>query len=250
MVPFLKQVADHYYNRGEIEDRCFIFPNRRSMAFFRKFLSEAVASASDKPVIVPRMMTVNDFFGRASSLEIADRVTLLVTLYDCYSSICKNAESLDEFIFWGDVILGDFNDVDKYLANPKQLFTNIADYKSIQDDFGYLTPNQRKAIESFAGHFISKSPKHSTNPNAKDVRTSFLQIWNILYPLYKDFNSVLESKGLAYEGERSLGKTHVCFDLAQQGLGCVNSWGAWPLDQHLIPAQPMTFNFVIRPVNN
>ena len=60
----------------------------------------------------------------------------------------------------------------------------------------------------------------------------------------------LELKGLAYEGERSLGKTHVCFDLAQQGLGCVNSWGAWPLDQHLIPAQPMTFNFVIRPVNN
>ena len=60
----------------------------------------------------------------------------------------------------------------------------------------------------------------------------------------------LELKGLAYEGERSLGKTHVCFDLAQQGLGCVNSWGAWPLDQYLIPAQPMTFNFVIRPVNN
>ena len=60
----------------------------------------------------------------------------------------------------------------------------------------------------------------------------------------------LELKGLAYEGERSLGKTHVCFDLAQQGLGCVNSWGAWPLDQHLIHAQPMTFNFVIRPVNN
>ena len=60
----------------------------------------------------------------------------------------------------------------------------------------------------------------------------------------------LELKGLAYEGERSLGKTHVCFDLAQQGLGCVNSWGAWPLDQHLIPAQPMTFNFVITPVNN
>ena len=60
----------------------------------------------------------------------------------------------------------------------------------------------------------------------------------------------LELKSLAYEGQRSLGKTCVHFDLAQQGLGCVNSWGAWPLNQHLIPAQPMTFNFVIRPVNN
>ena len=200
MVPFLKQVADHYYNKGGIEDRCFIFPNRRSMAFFRKFLCEAVASASDRPLVVPRMMTVNDFFSRVSSLAIADRVTLLVTLYECYSSISKTAESLDEFIFWGDVILSDFNDVDKYLANPKQIFTNIADYKNIQDDFEYLTPNQRKAIVAFAGHFISKSPKHSTNPNAKDVRASFLQIWNILYPLYKDFNAALESQGLAYEG--------------------------------------------------
>ena len=60
----------------------------------------------------------------------------------------------------------------------------------------------------------------------------------------------LELKALAYEGQRSLGKTHVCFDLAQQGLGCVNSWGAWPLDQHLIFARPMTFNFVIHPINN
>ena len=200
MTPFLKQVADHYYKAGNIEERCFVFPNRRSMAFFRKYLSEAVAAASGSPVIVPAMMTVNDFFSRASELKVADRVSLLVSLYECYSALCPHAEPLDEFIFWGDVILGDFNDVDKYLADPKQIFTNIADYKSIQDTFEYLTPTQRKAIESFAGHFIGKDPKKIANPNAMDVRGSFLQIWNILYPLYKEFNSTLAEKGLAYEG--------------------------------------------------
>lgn len=200
MTPFLKQVADHYYKEGNIEDRCFIFPNRRSMAFFRKYLGEAVAAAAGTPVIVPVMMTVNDFFGRVSEHKVADRVSLLVTLYECYSALSPHAESLDEFIFWGDVILGDFNDVDKYLADPKQIFTNIADYKNLQDTFEYLTPTQRRAIESFAGHFIDKEPKKSGNPNARDVRNSFLQIWNILYPLYKEFNARLAEKGLAYEG--------------------------------------------------
>ncbi len=200
MRPFLKQVADHYYNAGEIESRCFIFPNRRSMAFFRKYLSEAVASASGRPVIMPVMMTVNDFFSRASTLTVADRITLLVVLYDCYRKLSPQAETLDEFIFWGDVILGDFSDVDKYLADPRQLFANIADYKSIQDSFEYLTETQRKAIESFAGHFVGKAPECSDNPAARDVRGSFLQIWNILYPLYKDFNAALEERGTAYEG--------------------------------------------------
>ena len=69
---------------------------------------------------------------------------------------------------------------------------------------------------------------------------------------YQDNNQAhsLELKPLAFDDQRSLGKTWVCFDLVQQGLGCINSWGAWPLPQYLVDAQPMTFNFFIRPVNN
>ena len=200
MVPFLKQVADHYYGCHEIEDRCFIFPNRRSMVFFKKYLAEAVASASDRPLVMPKLVTVNDFFGGVSSGNVADRVTLLVTLYECYSALNPKAESLDEFIFWGDIILGDFNDVDKYLADPKQLFANVADYKNIQDTFEYLTDTQRKAIESFAKHFVTKNAKKTDNPDAKDVSRLFLHIWNLMYPLYLKFNEVLAQRGLAYEG--------------------------------------------------
>jgi beta-galactosidase len=60
----------------------------------------------------------------------------------------------------------------------------------------------------------------------------------------------LELKTKACENDRSYGKTWVNFDLAQQGLGCINSWGAWPLEQHRVKAQPCQFNFVLRPVNN
>ena len=60
----------------------------------------------------------------------------------------------------------------------------------------------------------------------------------------------LELKAKAHENDRSYGRTWVNFDLVQQGLGCVNSWGAWPMEQHLVKAQPYQFNFVLRPVNN
>ena len=201
MIPFLKQVADHYFDCAGIEGRCFIFPNRRSMVFFKKYLIEAVVAASSKPVIMPKLMTVSEFFANMAPVKVADRVTLLVTLYECYAKLNDKAESLDEFIFWGDILLGDFNDVDKYLADPKQLFSNVADFKNIQDDFSYLTENQRKAIKAFAKHFNKKTEKKSDNPNARDVSQAFLHIWNLMYPLYQEYNKVLDKKRLAYEGK-------------------------------------------------
>ena len=202
MTPFLKQVADHYYNKGNVSGKCFVFPNRRSMAFFRKYLTEAVRDAKGSPIIEPKMTTVNDFFFRASGMVQADRVAQLLYLYDCYKELNPKAESLDEFVFWGDVILGDFNDVDKYFVDPSQLFTNVADYKEIQDTFTYLTETQRKAIEGFISHFSDLSGRLTVNLDTDNpnVKGRFLLIWNILYKLYTSFNESLASKGLAYEG--------------------------------------------------
>ncbi len=202
MKPFLKQVADHYYMQGGIERRCFIFPNRRSMVFFRKYLCEAVAGNASAPLLVPPMYTINDFFYRAAGIQPGDRVRLLLKLYDCYRNLNPKAETLDEFIFWGDVILGDFNDVDKYLVDAKQLFANVADYKALQDTFEYLTDTQRRAIEGFISHFSDQAGRltvdlGSDNP---DVKGRFLMIWNILYPLYMNFNEALEAEGMAYDG--------------------------------------------------
>ena len=207
MRPFLKQVAEHYYSKGDIERRCFVFPNRRSMVFFRKWLSEAVADAKKsgldpRPLMSPYMFTINDLFFKVGVCRQADRVTQLLELYECYRDLNAKAESLDEFIFWGDIILGDFNDVDKYLVEPVQLFTNVADYKQLQDNFSYLTQTQRKAIEGFISHFNDVSGRLTVDLDTDnpDVKGRFLQIWNILYPLYTQFNERLSSKGLAYEG--------------------------------------------------
>lgn len=197
MIPFLKQVARHYISCG-LENRAFIFPNRRSMVFFKKYLGECLTS----PVITPKMLTINDFFFTVSGKSQADRVTLLLELYDCYKKLNPKAESLDEFIFWGDTLLADFNDVDKYLVDASQLFANIADLKEIQDNFSYLTETQRKAIEGFLEHFSNDSGRLTVNLDSTDpnVKERFLMIWNMLFRLYEDFNSVLDQKGIAYEG--------------------------------------------------
>ena len=191
MKPFLKQVADHYHDTGRLAGRSFVFPNRRSMVFFKKYLSEAVARSASAPLMVPRMMTINDFFHETLGIYPTDKVRLILALYESYSEVNPCHEPLDEFIFWGDVILGDFDDVDKYLVNPRQIFTNIKDYKEIQDSLSYLTDTQRKAVESLVNHFKN---------NVGDVKGRFLQIWNILYDLYIAYRKNLESKGMAYEG--------------------------------------------------
>ena len=194
MTPFLDQVARHYYDAGGVEDCCFVFPNRRATVFFRKYLGECVAR--DRRVMrVPELVTMDDFFQRLSGLEKTDPVHLLLELYDCYKPLYEagggRAEELDEFIFWGDVLLSDFGDVDKFLADPERLFPNIADLRAMQDDFSYLSAEQAEALRSFLSHFRTGG----------EYKEAFRRIWDILLPLYRTFGARLREKGMAYDGQ-------------------------------------------------
>ena len=173
MTPFLEQVARHYDAAGGVEDLCFILPNRRAVAFFRKYLGEGVARAG-RPLRVPALYTMNDFFYRLAGARQTDQVHLLLALYDCYRPLYgEKAEPLDDFIFWGGVLLSDFDDVDKYLVDPERLFTNIADFRALQDDFSWLDERQEEAIRAFLKHFSSGGR----------YKEEFRRIWDILLPL-------------------------------------------------------------------
>ena len=196
MKPFLYEVAQWLLPR-DISKKTLIFPNRRSVLFFTKHLRTLAAGNLKAPIVMPRMITVSDFYSRLYGGTPSDKVTLLLELYDIYKELYPRAEPLDDFIFWGDVILSDFSDVDKYLASANQLFTNVADFKAMQDDFSYLTDVQRQAIDSFLSHFKEKDPRKE---GAIDYKERFAGLWNILLPLYERFREVLSQKGLAYEG--------------------------------------------------
>ncbi len=200
MKAFLQQVAAHYFAE-DISGTVFIFPNRRSMAFFSKYLSAEVAARGTAPLVAPRMMTVNDFFYHIYDADVTDRISLILELYEVYSRLNPKAEPLDEFVFWGDVILSDFDDVDKYLVDADGLFRNIEDLKEIQDEYSYLTENQREAIEKFISHFRDRSGRLAADAAAgENVKGRFLHIWNLMSPMYKEYRKCLKDKGLSYEG--------------------------------------------------
>ena len=189
MAEFLRQLARKYSaDMDSLGRLCFIFPNKRAVAFFGKYLSEEV-SARGHASLAPACFTMNDFFCRITGGHKADRILQLLLLYRCYSGLVKNPEPLDDFLYWGGVMLSDFDDVDKYLADPEKLWKNVEEFKDMQD-LSFLSDDQKAAILEFIGHFDGKG----------EVKNDFLRIWNILLPLYRSFGESLAAEGLCYEG--------------------------------------------------
>ena len=145
---FLRQVAETYIkNEGsDLTDYCFVFPNRRSSLFFKKYLG----LSSDRPIFSPELVTISSLFSSISGLVTESKVSLLFYLYKVFQKVTGTQESFDEFIFKGDTILNDYDDIDKYLVDAQMLFTNIADLKEIGGDYSFLTDKQREAIEKFS----------------------------------------------------------------------------------------------------
>ena len=190
MKPFLYQVAALFYERygAEVSRLAFVFPNRRAGLFFQKYLSEI----ADKPLFSPVILTINDLFVQLSGKRLADRVSMLFILYDLYIRRSGSDESFDEFLYWGEMLLNDFDDIDKYMVDARALFTNVTDLREIERDFDYLSEEQIAAIRSFWSSFY---PKGDT-PTQRD----FLAVWRILYDLYAEFRAALAREEKAYEG--------------------------------------------------
>lgn len=188
---FLRQVAEVYLEKHghEMRDLLFVFPNRRSSVFFQRYLGEQAG----KPVFTPDVTTINSLFGELSGLAAGDRLELLYELYKIYTRhITSCTESFDEFLYWGDTILNDFDDIDKYLVDAESLFANITDLKEIDDRYSYLSQNQRNAISEFWGNLLSYIDG--------EKEQSFMEIWRNMYRIYCDFRKAIAEKGLAYEG--------------------------------------------------
>ena len=190
MRPFLYQVASLFYERygAEVSRLAFVFPNRRTGLFFQKYLSEI----ADAPIFSPSILTINDLFLRISGKRQADRVSMLFSLYDIYIGISGSSESFDEFLYWGEMLLNDFDDIDKYMVDARMLFSNLTDLREIEDGFDFLDEEQIAAIRSFWSSFYPKSD----SPNQRE----FLAVWQVLYQLYNEFRIKLSSDGLGYDG--------------------------------------------------
>lgn len=189
---FLKDLATSFYEKEseKISEYCFVFPNRRAGLFFKKYLGEAATA----PFFAPQVMTVQDLFLSLSQLRQADKLELVFRLYEVYTRHSLAIENFDDFYFWGEVILNDFDDTDKYLCNASMLFTNIKELRQIDDFYSYLSENQINAIRTFWINFLDSSGRSEEN------KEKFRALWEILLPVYNDFRSSLKSSGIGYEG--------------------------------------------------
>jgi CRISPR/Cas system-associated exonuclease Cas4 (RecB family) len=187
---FLERIArslkDEYGNT--LNRHCLVFPGRRAGLYLLKHLAAGI----DKPIWAPPVSTINDLFRSYSRLQLAGNEILLPELYKIYKRIRKTNESFDDFYSWGDMLINDFEDVDKYLVNASDLFKNLSDLKKIDQEFGSLTEAQIDIIRQFWLNFDAGKPTVQ--------KTGFLNIWSVLYPLYEEFRNTLRKKNLAYEG--------------------------------------------------
>jgi len=222
MERFLSQCAKYIYQKhaAGLHNICLVFPNRRAGVFFNSYLQNEIAGA----VIAPETTTIGELISGYSDFHQAERLQLISILYDVFQKHTQTTETFDEFYFWGEILLADFNDVDRYLVNAKDLFRNIFDIKEIESAFDYLTPEQIEALEHFWGS-VAVNDK-------KEFQQKHLRIWEKLFPVYADFKEVLKEKKMAYAGMadrqviENLGESNQRFDYEHYyfiGLNALNT---------------------------
>ncbi len=192
---FLQQIAKIYAEKlTPTSQLLFVFPNRRAGLFFRKELLALVK----KPIFAPDITDINSLAATISPLQKANDIELLFALYESYvhvrSQHTEEIETIDAFVPFGTTLLGDFNEIDKYLIDTKLLFSNIADLKNLNDQSQFLSEEQIAALNSFWGKV-----QNERNENLSFNR-QFISLWDDLHDIYTHFTQSLIAKGIGYDG--------------------------------------------------
>lgn len=189
MKTFLQSVAESLLNRfgNNLSQLVVVFPGKRAGLF----LDQALAAATDAPLWSPSYTTISEFFERASAYSLCDPVESVCRLYRCYAAHVPSPQSLDQFYGWGQVLLSDFDDMDKHCVDVTQLFANIRDLHAL-DDNTFLTPEQ---IEALRGFFSKFDPAEDT-----ELKRRFLELWEQMPAIYEELNATMRADGLLYEG--------------------------------------------------
>lgn len=193
MTPFLKLVADDLRQKmnNDLSKVVVVFPNKRASLFMNEYLVPQQTGGIAEPLWAPRYMTISDFFRSLSPLAVVDTIEAICRLYGHYVALTGSKETLDFFYGWGEKLLADFDDVDKNLADTARLFRNIKEIKEL-DASGELNEAHEQVLRDFFRDFSLKE-------NSR-IRSKFLELWNVMQPLYERLNADLAAGGQAYEG--------------------------------------------------
>lgn len=189
MKSFLEIVAKDIIGKfgTDLSRTALVFPNKRASLF----INEHLAREAGQPLWSPAYLTISDLFRRHSTLVVGDQLKLISDLHKCFTKCTGTNETLDHFFGWGQLMLADFDDIDKNMADADKVFANIRDIHEL-DDMSYLTKEQTEALHQFFSNF-------STEHNS-ELKRRFLNLWSHFAEIYHDYNEYLAEQGLAYEG--------------------------------------------------
>lgn len=186
---FLEYVAEDLLKKygTDLSRITLVFPNKRASLF----LNEHLARMADGPLWSPVYTTISQLFRDRSERVVADNIKLVCDLYRIYVQCTGTTETLDHFYGWGMLMLSDFDDIDKNLADATDVFRNLSNIHEL-DDVSYLSEEQREVLKRFFSNF---SDDYNT-----ELKNRFLQLWQNFGNIYNRFNAYLQEEGLAYEG--------------------------------------------------
>lgn len=189
-VPFLKEIAQYILgnDKYDLSSLCMVFPHKRA----RLYMSRYIGELTSKPVWAPRYFTISEIMEKISGLQVADRLALLFELYNSYTRVTGYSDTFDSFHLYGETLLADFDEIDKYLVNADDLFRNLSDLKNLDGRFNYLSDDQLEYIKRFWSTFAI----NCQTGGQKD----FISLWESLAAVYHDFRNSLLNRQLSYEG--------------------------------------------------
>jgi len=180
---FIQKIAAHIHEQNlDLSHLTIVLPSERA----KKYLNSALFKVYGKPIIAPNIVTMDKWVKSYSPETIIDQTRALIQLYAIHEkSEFKNGTpnseigniTFDEFLKWGSILLGDFNEIDRYLLDAKQVFRNLADIKEIEqwsfNDVSKLTESQKK----------------------------FMEFWDRLPGYYYELNTILSANNNCYQGK-------------------------------------------------
>ena len=189
MKSFLEYVAEDIIQKygTNLSRIAIVFPNKRASLF----LNEALARQAQRPIWSPAYITISELFRQQSNLRVADPIQSVCLLHQSFCAITGSTETLDKFYGWGQLLLSDFDDIDKNMADADRVLANLRDIHEL-DDLSYLTDEQREMLQRFFSNFTEEHPS--------ELKERFLHLWSRMADIYHDFRQRLASQGLAYEG--------------------------------------------------
>ena len=190
MESFLKLVAADLYKHteGNLAHTAVVFPNKRAGLFFNEYL----AQESESPIWSPAYVSISELFRSLSPWEVGDPVKLVCELYKIFRRETQSTETLDDFYFWGEMLISDFDDADKNRVDTDKLFSNLQDLRNIMDDYTFIDDEQEEAIRQFFQNFSIE--------RRTALKERFISLWDVLGNIYKGFRESLASQNIAYEG--------------------------------------------------